>query len=458
MHAKRMITSVLPLSLLFYVNTHLYANKIHLSGTVLDEFNQGISGAEVSLYLRNHIHTRTDNLGNFTLEAFSDESSAGISKKDSPPTVSLNGNVITIGSGSTLPVRISLFDIKGKKVSESADVSTRVELPARNLSSGIYMVRVEHQSGKTVFRTVISGNTLTYNNKGTVVGTGKKESAFSSVQSTEFDDILIFKADETQVLRWPVASPVLEDIIVQLMPRGVGYTTPGVPVMSSSGGSGDITTYGSIQEPEFSEGGACNYGSTGIRYYAAINVNQIPGDLKGDWNDGRICGRCAKVKMYTKEGEVRTTIVRITDKCPDDNCGIDLGGAPAGELMKDGAGRYSGEWEWVSCEGVDGVWDGPAALHIKEGSNEWWSLLQVRNGFGSVEQVRIKKVGFTEWMNLPWATEAENFWRLPESILQDRDEWDIEVLWEYGPQGTLRLPGYKLSLENTSYQLQMNNE
>ena len=52
--------------------------------------------------------------------------------------------------------------------------------------------------------------------------------------------------------------------------------------------------------PEYSEGGACNYGSTGIKYYAAINVNQIPGDLKGQWQGGQICGRCARVRVTTK--------------------------------------------------------------------------------------------------------------------------------------------------------------
>jgi expansin (peptidoglycan-binding protein) len=142
------------------------------------------------------------------------------------------------------------------------------------------------------------------------------------------------------------------------------------------------------------------------------------------------------------------------DKCPDDNCGIDLGGAPAAEIMKDQPGRYSGEWEWVSCEGAQGVSDGSPSLHVKAGSGKWWSLVQVRNGPGAVLEIRARKATDGEWQSLPWATEAENFFSVPVEILQDSDEWELEVIWRTGESGFLRIAGEKLGVEESSYGLE----
>ena len=150
---------------------------------------------------------------------------------------------------------------------------------------------------------------------------------------------------------------------------------------------------------------------------------------------------------------MRTTTVRIVDRCADAHCGIDLGGAPAGELMGTQAGRYSGGWEWVSCDGAEGVSDGPPALHVKAGSGIWWSLIQVRNGPGAVTEIRIKKADETQWQSLPWATEAENHFSLPTEVLQDDGIWDIEVMWEAGATGTLHMEGSKFAVENASYPL-----
>ncbi|MEJ2427227.1 MAG: hypothetical protein P8101_22920 [Candidatus Thiodiazotropha sp.] len=36
-----------------------------------------------------------------------------------------------------------------------------------------------------------------------------------------------------------------------------------------------------------SSGGACNYGTTAVNYYAAINVNLFLGDAAGQWP---VCG------------------------------------------------------------------------------------------------------------------------------------------------------------------------
>ncbi len=131
---------------------------------------------------------------------------------------------------------------------------------------------------------------------------------------------------------------------------GCDSYTAADPELTENGGKGSVTTYGSITAKETSLGGACNYGQTNIQYYAAIHVNVSPGDNKGPWDGGAACGGCVRVKAKTPDGWKKVT-VRITDRCPDADCGVDLGGAPAADIMGNQVGRYYGEWEFVSCEG-----------------------------------------------------------------------------------------------------------
>jgi hypothetical protein len=231
---------------------------------------------------------------------------------------------------------------------------------------------------------------------------------------------------------------------------------PSVPVLNDTGGFGDVTTYGSLADPAPSRGGACNYGSTEILRFAAIQVSLLPGDLRGQWQDGRICGRCAEVRARTPDGW-KTTVVRIMDKCPDANCGIDLGGLPAQDLMGARPGRYSGEWRWVSCAGHEGVSDGPPSLFVKEGGNAYWSLVQVRNAEAGVLGVRLRLAssGAGSWTDLPWATEAENFFKVPTAILQDAREYDMEILLSTGRGYGAVLKGADLAAEKSSLALEI---
>lgn len=209
-------------------------------------------------------------------------------------------------------------------------------------------------------------------------------------------------------------------------------STPSYPILSDTRGYGDVTTYGGVAGGHPSQGGACNYGETGILSFAAIQVNRLPGDMQGQWRGGRVCGQCVEVKARTPDGW-KSTVVRIVDKCPDDFCGIDLGGTPAGVLMGNKPGRYSGEWNFVSCEGHPGVSDGAPSLFIKEGSNAFWSLIQVRNPSERIMGIRCRRSGAPAWTDLEWATEAENFFRVPVSALADSAAYDCEIELPDGP-------------------------
>ncbi len=192
---------------------------------------------------------------------------------------------------------------------------------------------------------------------------------------------------------------------------------PSIPVLSDTGGMGDVTTYGGVGNTVPSAGGACNYGATGITHYAAIQVNRLPGDGLGQWQGGQICGQCVEVRARTPDGW-RTTHARIVDKCPDGHCGIDLGGAPATDLMGAQAGRYSGSWRFIPCDSLPGVFDGPTSLWVKEGSSVWWSVVQVRNPPSAVLGISVLAANGT-WTPLAWATEAENFLKIPTTVFTD---------------------------------------
>lgn len=217
---------------------------------------------------------------------------------------------------------------------------------------------------------------------------------------------------------------------------------PSIPVLTARGGAGDVTTYGGVGNSTPSEGGACNYGSTKITHYAAIQVNELPGDLRGQWNGGRICGQCVEIRARTPTGW-KTTHARIVDKCPDDHCGIDLGGAPATELMGAQAGRYAGEWTFVPCTGLAGVSDDSAALHVKVGSNAYWSLVQVRNPPSAVDSILLRTSGGA-WISLPWATEAENFFKVPQDVLKNEAIYQLRVVYRMSESDTMEVLGVDL--------------
>jgi hypothetical protein len=227
---------------------------------------------------------------------------------------------------------------------------------------------------------------------------------------------------------------------------------PSIPKLYDTAGIGDVTTYGDVAHPAPSSGGACNYGPTGILGFAAIQVNRLPGDAQGQWRGGRACGQCVEVRARTPDGW-KTTVVRIVDKCPDANCGIDLGGAPARELMGDKPGRYSGEWRFVSCEGHPEVSDGDPSLFVKEGTNPWWSLVQVRNPAERITGMRIRPVAGTSWTEMGWAAEAENFFKVPEAALQDTAEYEVQAILPHGAPYSLRCRGTALAQAKASLPL-----
>jgi hypothetical protein len=228
-----------------------------------------------------------------------------------------------------------------------------------------------------------------------------------------------------------------------------GAATPSYPSVQTNGGVGNVTMYATAP----SSGGACNFGATNVLYYAAMSVNVQPGDGKGQWQGGRICGQCVNVTVLTSQGS-QSVVVRIMDKCPDGFCGVDLGGLAPAAIMLDGPGRYDGMWTFVSCNGHPEVSDGPPSLFVFAGSNAFWSRVQVRNPPAPVDTIGWQDTAGVVQGSFPYAADPENSFEVPAAVLQSSAaELQVVVTTTDGSSATVQLAPAQLAAPGASYPL-----
>ncbi|WNG34539.1 hypothetical protein F0U61_13495 [Archangium violaceum] len=127
------------------------------------------------------------------------------------------------------------------------------------------------------------------------------------------------------------------------------------------------------------------YDATGA---GACSFDASPGDLdvtaigEPDYAGSGACGACAEV-----QGPLGTVKVRIVDLCP--GCAashLDLSRQAFAKIANPIDGRVNVRWRYVSCAVT-----GPIRYHFKDGSNPWWTAIQVRN-----HALPIQKL---EWLN-----------------------------------------------------------
>jgi len=100
-----------------------------------------------------------------------------------------------------------------------------------------------------------------------------------------------------------------------------------------------------------------------------------------DYAGSAPCGACAHVKG--PDGEVW---VRIVDQCPECAPGdIDLSPEAFEKIAPLSAGRVDISWTYVPCNV-----NGPVVYHFKEGSNQWWTAVQLRNHRNAIAKVEFK--------------------------------------------------------------------
>jgi expansin (peptidoglycan-binding protein) len=139
-----------------------------------------------------------------------------------------------------------------------------------------------------------------------------------------------------------------------------------------------------------------------ITFYAATGAGNCgfdasPNDLDvaainiGQYQKSAVCGACAEV-----EGPLGKVRVRIVDSCPDcpDKGHLDLSRSAFAKIANPVDGRVKVRWRMVACNTP-----GPIRYHFKDGSNPWWTAIQVRNHLLPVTKLEAWKNG--AWVAMP---------------------------------------------------------
>jgi expansin len=153
----------------------------------------------------------------------------------------------------------------------------------------------------------------------------------------------------------------------------------------SNGGSGgaiecagEPTHRGEATYYDFADGsGNCSFDATpNDLMVAAMNHT--------DYAESAACGSCAHVI-----GPNGAIDVRIVDQCPECPQGnLDLSPEAFAKIAEISQGRVAIEWQYAAC-GVDG----PVRYRFKEGSNQWWTALQLRNHRNAIASLEYEKDG-----------------------------------------------------------------
>ena len=131
-------------------------------------------------------------------------------------------------------------------------------------------------------------------------------------------------------------------------------------------------------------GGACSFSaSPGDLNVAAMNAP--------DYSNSAVCGEYVRVS-----GPKGTVVVRIVDLCPGCSKGqLDLSVQAFSQIADLAKGVVPITWQVISPDLA-----GPIAYHFKDGSNQWWTAVQVRNHRNPIARFEYRGPGGA-WIEVP---------------------------------------------------------
>jgi expansin (peptidoglycan-binding protein) len=103
-----------------------------------------------------------------------------------------------------------------------------------------------------------------------------------------------------------------------------------------------------------------------------------------DYAGSAACGSC--VRVSGPKGEITVRIVDLCPECPRGN--LDLSPQAFERIAPLEQGRVPISWRYVACDVK-----GPIRYHFKDGSNQWWTAVQVRNHRHAIAKLEVKKNG-----------------------------------------------------------------
>ncbi|MFZ6028731.1 MAG: expansin EXLX1 family cellulose-binding protein [Chloroflexota bacterium] len=131
-------------------------------------------------------------------------------------------------------------------------------------------------------------------------------------------------------------------------------------------------------------------------FSASPNDLQVTAMNAAEFDNAAYCG----AYLYVT-GPAGSTTVRVVDLCPGCGAGhLDLSRQAFAKLVPAGAdidaiGRIDITWRVVSP-----ALDGPIAYHFKDGSNPWWTAVQIRNHRNPIARFEYRN-GSGQWVDVP---------------------------------------------------------
>ena len=140
--------------------------------------------------------------------------------------------------------------------------------------------------------------------------------------------------------------------------------------------NGEATHTGDATYYDFADGsGNCGFDPT-------PNDLMVGAMNQTDYAGSNACGSCAH--LVGPEGEIT---IRIVDRCPECKPGdIDLSPDAFAKIAAIEKGRVDISWRYVPCSV-----SGPIRYRFKEGSNQWWTALQIRNHRAAIASLEMDK-------------------------------------------------------------------
>ena len=137
-----------------------------------------------------------------------------------------------------------------------------------------------------------------------------------------------------------------------------------------------------------------------------------------DYQNSAACGACADV-----EGPAGRILVRIVDRCPECAPGdLDFSREAFAMIAAIEAGRVDIRWRYVECPIA-----GAMAFRFKEGSNPYWTAIQVRNHRQRIAELEARPPG-GEYQAV--AREQHNYFVAPAGL--GEGPYDLRVTDVYG--------------------------
>lgn len=131
------------------------ASAFTLSGTVYDDTDNPIQGADVKLMKRN-METETDAKGFFT---FTGKDISGIQESRKVGSFSLNNGILNFSQGSNAPVNVKVFDLVGNQVyNKTLQGSGSMDLSASIEAQGTYLAKISLGNTQQTVRFNAYGN------------------------------------------------------------------------------------------------------------------------------------------------------------------------------------------------------------------------------------------------------------------------------------------------------------